>query len=95
MYSGANFPLEVGEELIIGRDAALCHIVLNRGAEKISRQHCVIRFDTAEQMYVVTDLSSNGTYLNNGTQLSPNTPTKVPRGGGIYLATQTNQFNLD
>jgi hypothetical protein len=94
MYSGASFPIEDFEELIIGRDAALSHIVVNVGGEKISRKHCSISYDGEEGVYIVTDLSSNGTFRNNGTQLAHGTPVRLTPGSVIYLAKPENSFRL-
>lgn len=95
VFAGANFPFEEGEELTIGRDAAISHVVIDVGGEKISRRHCTVSFDPYDNAYVVTDLSSNGTYLNSGTRLHQGIPTKLPRGTVIYLANQNNTFKLD
>jgi uncharacterized membrane protein YhaH (DUF805 family) len=94
IYSNITFPIEGYEEIVIGRDAAFSHIVLNRNAEKISRKHVSIGYDPNEGMYVVTDLSSNGTYLNDGTRLSPGTAINLAPGSIIYLAKQDNSFRL-
>jgi len=94
MYRGAVFPLDNDEELIIGRDAMLSHIVITENAEKISRKHINISFDSYENVYMVTDLSSNGTYLEDGTRLIANIPVKLGRGTVIYLAKKENTFRL-
>jgi uncharacterized membrane protein YhaH (DUF805 family) len=95
MYAGTSFPLNDGEELVIGRDAALAHIVISANGEKISRQHCTISFDPSGQTYLVTDYSSNGTYMNNGSRLNQRTPTRIQRGSVIYLSNQSNSFRLN
>jgi uncharacterized membrane protein YhaH (DUF805 family) len=94
MYANVNFPIENYEEIVIGRDAALSHVVIDTNAEKISRKHVSIGYDPNERMYIVTDYSSNGTYLNNGTRLTPNTAVKLTPGSVIYLAKQENSFRL-
>jgi uncharacterized membrane protein YhaH (DUF805 family) len=94
MYANVPFPIEAYEELVIGRDSALSHIVVDTNAEKISRQHVSISYDPGQGVYVVTDLSSNGTYLNNGTRLSANIPMNLPIGSVIYLAKPDNSFRL-
>ncbi|MDR1953843.1 MAG: DUF975 family protein [Clostridiales Family XIII bacterium] len=93
-YSGVEFPVPFGEEIILGRDAALAHIVITQDSEKVSRQHCSVSFDLNTQMYTVIDFSSNGTYQNDGTKLAANVPVRLPRGSVIYLAKPTNSFML-
>ena len=94
MYNGAVFPLPADEELIFGRDSAQCHIVITRDAEKISRKHMSIYIDNTSGAYIVTDYSSNGTYLSDGTRLKPYTPTKVSPGATIYLSKPNNSFRV-
>jgi hypothetical protein len=94
MYAGVEFPIESGEEIVIGRDAALSHIVVNIDAEKVSRQHVGISVDESTGMYTVVDYSSNGTYENNGNRLASNTPVGLEPGSLIYLAKPTNSFML-
>jgi len=94
MYKDVTFPLDNDEELIIGRDAMLSHIVITSGAEKISRKHITVSFDSYDNVYTVTDNSSNGTYLADGTRLVANIPVKLQRGTVIYLAKRDNTFKL-
>jgi len=94
MYKGVTFPLESDEELIVGRDAMLAHIVITENAEKISRKHITVSFDSYDNVYTVTDHSSNGTYLADGTRLVANIPVKLQRGTVIYLAKKENTFKL-
>ncbi|MDR0519109.1 MAG: DUF805 domain-containing protein [Clostridiales Family XIII bacterium] len=94
MYANVTFPIESYEELVIGRDAAFSHVVIDTNAEKISRKHVSVGYDASERMYVVTDFSSNGTYMNNGTRLTANVAMKLPAGSVIYLAKPDNSFRL-
>jgi len=94
MYKGFSFPIASDEELILGRDAMLSHIVITENAEKISRKHLTVSFDSYDNVYMVTDHSSNGTYLADGTRLVANIPVKLQRGTVIYLAKKENSFKL-
>jgi predicted component of type VI protein secretion system len=94
MYRGAAFPLDDDEELILGRDAMLSHIVITENAEKVSRKHVSVSFDPYDQVYTVVDHSSNGTFLADGTRLVANIPVKLKRGSVIYLAKKENSFKL-
>jgi len=94
MYKGAVFPLPDDEVLVFGRDAKQCHIIISENSEKISRKHLTISFDPYNGVYVVTDNSSNGTYLSSGSRLASNIPVELRRGTTIYLAKRNNSFTL-
>jgi len=94
MYKGADFPITENEELVFGRSAEQCQIVISQGAEKISRRHMSVSIDSSSGDYIVTDFSSNGTFLSDGTSLKPNTPTLLYPGATVYLANQNNTFRL-
>ena len=94
MYEGIAFPLELDEELIIGRDAMFSHIVITEKAEKISRKHITVSFEEDDNVYTATDHSSNGTRLEDGTRLETNVPVSLKRGTVIYLANDDNAFKL-
>lgn len=91
-YAGAEFKLSGGETLVIGRDPAMCSIVIED--HNISRQHCSIRFNVDDNKYYVTDLSSNGTFLEDGIRLQPQTETAIERGEKVYLSNQKESFLL-
>lgn len=60
--SGKEFSLDIGKGYIIGKDSSKSQIVLAYDYGKVSREHCVISYDSQTQMYSVIDMSSNGTY---------------------------------
>ena len=92
-YRGGSFPIRDGEELVIGRDSTLSQIVVTSAA-KVSRRHCGIRYSALDNRYFVTDYSSNGTYLEDGTRLSPMTPTPLNRGTVLLIGDHENKFKL-
>ncbi|MDR1194538.1 MAG: FHA domain-containing protein, partial [Peptococcaceae bacterium] len=94
MYKGAEFPIQSGEELLIGRDSAISHIIIDQGAENISRKHCGITYDPGNRLYHVTDYSSNGTFKEDGTRLLTNVTSALPIGSLIILGTRQTSFRL-
>ncbi len=94
MYANASFAINGGEELVLGRDAAYSHVVIDKNSEKVSRKHVSITFDPGRNCYMCTDLSSNGTYKNDGVRLLANVPTAVARGTVINLGSAQNSFLL-
>lgn len=93
MYAGSNFPLTPDQPVILGRDGAAAQIVFSQGAQKISRRHCEVMFNSQTQQYRVTDFSSNGTYVN-GSRLPANAPVKLARGTEISLGDSNNIMKL-
>ena len=94
-YAGASFDVSDGAEVVFGRSAADSNIVFDQFDTDISRKHCTVRYDRAAGDYVVTDSSTNGTYLNGGKQLPSGKPVHVARGSVIYLGkSRKNSFRL-
>jgi hypothetical protein len=94
MYQGVSFPIGRGEELLIGRDSATAHVIIDQGADKISRKHCGIMYDESNRTYRVTDYSMNGTFKEDGTRLMANVPAILPIGSVIILANRQVSFRL-
>lgn len=95
-YADASFELTDGSELIFGRSPQDANIVFDQLATDVSRKHCSVRFDGRANQYVVTDYSSNGTYLENGTRLESGQPKQLARGTVIYLgSSRKNGFRLN
>jgi len=94
MYRDVTFPLEIDEEIVVGRDAALSHIVFDRNAEKVSRKHCSISYDAHQNAYRVIDYSTNGTFKDDGTRLTSNTVIYLPAGTLLCLGNRTNSIRL-
>ena len=95
MYAGQSLPLAANEDMVIGRDASLSNIIIDQNSDKVSRRHCIVRFDTARNTYMVTDSSTNGTFIDGGNRLVANVPTPVQRGSVISLGSRENQFRLN
>lgn len=92
MYSQYDIPMTSGEELVIGRDASKCHLVLQ--GVKISRVHCRIVWNAANNLYYVTDYSSNGTYYMQGNRLPSGQRVAIKAGQQIYLGDRNAVFRL-
>jgi hypothetical protein len=92
-YVGGEFEVRDNTELIIGRNASVCNIVLGSSNKEISLKHVSIKFNSNDNKYIVTDFSSNGTFVN-GQRLTRNVPTKVNGGSIITLATDKVKFKL-
>lgn len=74
------------EEVIIGRDSSQCNIqVLD---SSISRRHCTVRFNSNAGNFVITDYSSNGVFLSNGSRLPNGLAYVLNRGEFVLLSSQ-------
>lgn len=93
MYAGSSFPLMPDKPVILGRDGTVAQIVFSQGAEKISRRHCEVVFDTRLNKYRVTDFSSNGTYVGTN-RLPQNSTVVLERGTSISLGNNSNTIRL-
>lgn len=84
-YSGSTFNLTSGEEIVIGRDPSLANVVVSPENTAISKVHCRIRFDEKSGQYIITDHSTNGTFVN-GEKLINGRPFVTSRRSVVKLA---------
>ena len=84
--AGTIIPIHDGETLFIGRDATMSQIILDEGYTSISRRHCSITYYADAGEYIVTDLSSNGTFLEIRTRLERDVSVALKPGTVIFLA---------
>ena len=94
---GASYPISDGEEIIIGKDPKCAHIIVSNEYQKVSRIHCGIKYDAANDKYIVIDYSTNGTYINSITngRLTKGVYTPLPKGTIINLSKEAIDFKLD
>lgn len=93
VFKGASIPLQRGEELVIGRDASQCSLIIE--ATPVSRKHCTISYDHLTGQYRVTDYSSNGTYINSTRRIMRNQPALVKSGEVISIGNDENSFRMN
>ncbi len=84
-FAGSVIPVKPGEDIVIGRDPKRANVVTSPANTQVSGLHCSIRYDAQHAMYVVTDFSTNGTYLNNE-KLMPERPALAAKGAIVKLA---------
>lgn len=92
MMKGAQIPLQDREVVTIGRDSAVCNLILTD--MDISRRHCTVQFSSSENCYYVTDYSSLGVSINGGKKLEKHVLTKCEKGTKILLGEGSNEFLL-
>lgn len=87
--AGAEIIMDANNSaIIIGRDPSMANVV--SADKKISKQHCIVRFDIENKAFYVTDCNStNGTKLNNGAKLIGGKETKISDKEQIVLSENT------
>lgn len=93
--SGYRYPVKDGEELIIGKDPRVSHIIVDSAHERISKKHCGIKWNAKINQYQVIDYSTNGTYINSIRKLNKGLFVSVPKGTIINLGKDNVDFKLD
>lgn len=93
MLEGARIPVRDGDEILVGRDAQVSHLILE--GEGVSRRHCRIRYDGSQEAYFVTDYSMNGTFLSEGDRLPTNQEIRLSRGSVIFLGNRESRLSLE
>ena len=82
---GASVAVGDGETVYLGKEA-ISHIAFPDDYKNVSRQHCTVTYHQENNMYTVTDTSSNGTFVDKNVRLSKGSPTTVPPGSALTLA---------
>ena len=94
VYADAIFRLDPNEKITIGRDPKSAQIVVDENCELVSRKHCTVLGCVSANCYIVTDLSTNGTFAD-GKRLPKGEAVSVARGTIIALGDNTNTFRLN
>ena len=94
MYRNAIIDIPYGEEIILGRDSAMAHVIIDQDADRVSRRHIGIRYNTQDGSYIVTDYSTNGTFREDGSRLPSNMPVALARGTVVKLGSSQVSFRL-
>lgn len=92
--AGYEIPITAGEMVVIGKDPAQCSVIIDRSYKKVSRVHCMVEYDAAQDLYIVTDRSTNGTNVVGGMRLQPGSASLFARGAVLNLAGTDNIFRL-
>ena len=89
-YDNNELSLKDHEKVYMGRDVARCQVVFRRG--EISGLHCKVEYDGVKNVYMVTDYSTNGTFLNRVRRLPKGEPFECAPGSKISLAFGSEEF---
>lgn len=93
MYAGAVITLQPGEILKLGRDNS--NDLIFDQAERVSRNHCQIRYMAESGHFQILDYSSNGCFVNGREECIPqNIVFELPAGTILDIGDNTNRFRL-
>lgn len=89
----AGLVIPIDEPIVFGRDKNRCNMMFPSTAQGISSLHCQI--SKINGKIEVTDLGSTyGTFLDNGTKLTPHVPHQLMPGQGFYLADRKYSYRI-
>lgn len=84
--------IEFDGTLVIGRDPACGELIIDN--DNVSRKHCTITYTPKERTYIVTDYSTNGTFIGRE-RIEKGKSKIVPKGTFIIIGQSGNNFRLD
>ena len=88
---GEAFKLPQKNEIIIGSDPSQSHWIIKD--KSVSRKHCSLRYQALENIYIVTDFSTNGTFAD-GERLEKGVPTPLMSGAELTFARGETKIKL-
>ena len=92
--AGQRVYVKDDEVVILGKDPRSAQFVFSSSYNKVSRIHCTIAYSAQGKSFIVTDVSSNGTYFPDGTRLAKGVQTNVPHGSMLLLADDKCKIQL-
>jgi hypothetical protein len=91
MAAGQGFRLPPNRKMVIGKNPGKATLVLNESY--ISNVHCTIQYNEGNNTYIVTDHSTNGTFIN-GIRMQKEMPTTCPAGTVLMLVNSNIEIKL-
>ena len=89
-YEGST--IEFDGSIVIGRDPACAELIIDD--TNVSRMHCTITFNPNDKTYILTDHSTNGTFIGRE-RLEKGKSRIVSKGTFIIIGQSGNNFRLD
>ncbi len=87
-----NSIIEFDGSLTIGRDPNSADLIIDDN--NVSRLHCTITYEPNDRTYIVTDHSTNGTFIGRE-RIEKGKSKLVPKGTFIIIGQSGNNFRLD
>lgn len=84
--------IEFDGSIVIGRDPACSELIID--SDNVSRMHCTVTYEPKDANYIVTDHSTNGTFIGKE-RIEKGKSRIVPKGTFIIIGQSGNNFRLD
>lgn len=81
-------------KIIIGRDRNSSNILVSEHSHNVSKQHCVIKYDSYKKTFIVKDISTNGTFIEY-TRLEKGKEYSVNAGKKIMLVNDKHIIEME
>ena len=91
LFARNDYTIE--DSILLGRDSSTCNIVYPDGTPGISTLHCKLLVSDGA-LYLMDLDSSFGTFLADGTKLTPYQQYRLESGDSFYLAQRENTFTV-
>lgn len=91
MFAGKKFAID--ERAVFGRDGSHCNVAFPESQPGVSSIHCeLVR---SGSVLTLKDCNSTyGTFLKDGTKLTPNVPVVLNSGDKFYIGDKSNEFEV-
>jgi hypothetical protein len=93
LFTGRVVDLTQGK-VVIGRDPHGSHLAYPSSNSRISRIHCIVRYEENSRRFILEDSSTNGTYIYPQARLTSGQPVYVEAGTRFYLGDPSEQYEL-
>jgi pSer/pThr/pTyr-binding forkhead associated (FHA) protein len=84
--------IEFDGSIVIGRDPSVAELIIDDS--NVSRMHCTITYEPKDHTYIVTDHSTNGTFIGRD-RIEKGKSKIVSKGTFIIIGQSGNNFRLD
>lgn len=91
-YLGKIVRFVAGERIVIGRDEKNSDMIVN--LPMVSRQHCTITYIEAENVYEITDQSTNGTFVDGTHRLVRGDTYRIKPGAIISFGDKNTIYRF-
>ena len=92
--AGAEIGIKNDEQIIVGKDSLQAQIVVPSEYKRVSRVHCRISYNKEQGKLSVTDLSTNGTFVN-GKRIEPKVALWLKNGSVVELTKNGFRFSVN
>jgi len=93
LFAGRVLDLTQGK-VVIGRDPQSSQLAYPSSNNRISRKHCIVKYEESSRRFILEDSSTNGTYIYPRAKLNSGQPVYLEAGSRFYLGDPSEQYEL-